>query len=367
MIAYDKAEVKAALSLQDVADLLVEWGGEPEFTSFGLVSSTICHNLPGEGSRKLYYYTNTQLFHCYTGCADPSFDIFELAIKVFKIQNNKDIELNDAVKFISYKFGIVSTSKRDSVDKLEDWEVFNRYDRIQEIEIKSYAVKLKEYDTKYLDHLNYDVKITPWLREGISEEALKKARIGYFPGGEQITIPHFDIDGRFIGLRGRTLGKEEAEKYGKYRPVKINNDFFNHPLGTNLYGLNWTKNNIKALGKAIVFESEKSVLLAETYFGAAANPSVACCGSNLSAYQVQLLLEAGAKEIIIAFDKQYKKTNTEESRIWSKKLTSIHNRYKNEVLISFIWDKENLLNYKSSPIDEGFDKFMHLFKNRILL
>ena len=47
------------------------------------------------------------------------------------------------------------------------------------------------------------------------------------------------------------------EKYGKYRPVKINNLLYNHPLGMNLYNLNNSKNNIKLFGKAIVFESEK--------------------------------------------------------------------------------------------------------------
>lgn len=76
MISYDKKEVREALTLDNIYDLLVEWNGEPEYTAFGIVSATICHNPAGEGSRKLYYYTNTDLFHCYTGCAEPSFDIF---------------------------------------------------------------------------------------------------------------------------------------------------------------------------------------------------------------------------------------------------------------------------------------------------
>ena len=42
-------------------------------------------------------------------------------------------------------------------------------------------------------------------------------------------------------------------------------------------------------------------------------------------------------------------------------------KYKNDVNISFLWDKDNLLGYKSSPIDEGPDKFLYLFKNRIIL
>ena len=104
-----------------------------------------------------------------------------------------------------------------------------------------------------------------------------------------------------------------------------------------------------------------------SYFGIDNNIAVACCGSNLSAHQVQMLIEAGAEEIIIAFDKQYEKLNTEESRKWSKKLTGFYNKYKNNCLITFLWDKGEVLGYKSSPIDEGPDKFLQLFKERIVL
>jgi DNA primase len=73
----------------------------------------------------------------------------------------------------------------------------------------------------------------------------------------------------------------------------------------NLYNLNNSKDNIKLSKAAIVFEGEKSSLLYQSYFGLENDISVACCGSNISAYQVQLLLDAGAKEMIIAFDRQW--------------------------------------------------------------
>ena len=99
--------------------------------------------------------------------------------------------------------------------------------------------------------------------------------------------------------------KDEGELYGKYRPLSINKIIYNHPLGMNLYGLNWAKNQISIIKKAIVFESEKSVLKYMSYFGINNNIAVACCGSNLSAYQIQMLIDSGAKEIVVAFDKQY--------------------------------------------------------------
>ena len=182
-----------------------------------------------------------------------------------------------------------------------------------------------------------------------------------------MTIPHFDKDGRFIGLRGRAICAEEAEHYGKYRPLCINKIQYNHPLGMNLYNLNNSQDNIKVIKKAIVFEGEKSALLYKSYFGIDNDISVACCGSNISAYQVQLLKEAGANEIIIAFDRQFQEIGDNEFKRLKSNLIKIHNKYCKEINVSLIFDKNKLTNYKDSPIDCGPDIFLKLFKERIVL
>lgn len=258
MINYDKSEIRKALNIENIFDLLQEWGGDPEYTDFGIRSTTICHNPPGEGSRKLYYYENTDLFRCFTGCNDV-FDIFELLIKVVNIQKNQIFDLNDAVRYIAFKFGLSGTYLEEETDKLADWQFLDLYDRISDIEINNDKIVLKEYDDIILDRLNYLVRLDPWIKEGISPRVINEAKIGYYPGGDQITIPHYDIDGRFVGLRGRTMCAEEAERYGKYRPIKINKLMYNHPLGMNLYNLNHSKEYIKLIKKAIVFESEISL------------------------------------------------------------------------------------------------------------
>lgn len=109
MLNYDKTEIKEQLTTDDIFNLLVDWGGEPEYTSFGIISQTICHNPPQEGSRKLYYYSNSGLFHCFTGCENPSFDIFELIIKIMDIQKNIKWDLNQAVRFVAMRFGITGS------------------------------------------------------------------------------------------------------------------------------------------------------------------------------------------------------------------------------------------------------------------
>lgn len=106
MINFDKSKIREQLTLENIYDLINDFGGDPQYTDFGILSSTICHNHPGEGSRKLYFYDNTGLFRCYTGCSDPTFDPFELVIKVFQIQYDKDIDLNDAIRYVAAKFGI---------------------------------------------------------------------------------------------------------------------------------------------------------------------------------------------------------------------------------------------------------------------
>ena len=367
MLVFDKSEIRNSLTTDNIFDLLQEWGGDPEYANFGILCATICHNMPGEGSKKLYYYDNSGLFRCYTGC-DSYFDIFEMVIKIMKIQHDKDFDLNDAVRWIAQKFGLSGREEDDPEDEdLEDWKYLANYSRIQDIELKTQEITLKEYDNNILERFNYNIAIDPWLSEGISQSAMEQARIGFYPGGDQITIPHFDVDGRFIGLRGRTLCADEGERYGKYRPMRVNKILYNHPLGMNLYNFNYSKNNIKIMKKAIVFEGEKSTLLYKSYFGLENDISVACCGSSISAYQIQLLIDAGAEEIIIAFDRQFQEIGDVEFQHLKNNLIKLRNKYKNFVNISFIFDKNMITGYKASPIDEGKDKFLQLFKERIIL
>ena len=112
---------------------------------------------------------------------------------------------------------------------------------------------------------------------------------------------------------------------------------------------------------------EKSTLLYKSYFGLENDISVACCGSSVSAYQIQMLLEAGAEEIIIAFDRQFQEIGDEEFKHLKTNLVKLRNKYKNFAVISFLFDKDMITEYKSSPIDCGPQTFLQLFKERIIL
>ena len=150
-------------------------------------------------------------------------------------------------------------------------------------------------------------------------------------------------------------------------PAIINGKMYNHPLGFNLYNINNSKNNIKNVNIAIVGEGEKFCLGYASYFGMENDITVACCGSNLTSYQFNLLLSLGVEEIVIAFDKQFQEIGDKEWRRWTKKLTEINSKYGKYVKISYMFDKDNLLGYKESPIDAGKDIFTQMFMDRIII
>ena len=337
---YDKDTLKENLTIEEVFDLVSELGGEPILKDNCIICKTICHNSDlTDASHKLYYYSNTHLFHCYTGCGDASFDIYDLILRVNKTAGIQNFSLPRAIAFVARYFGYTAETFNfeDNQEASEDWQIINNFKRNKE-KNQPQTVELKTYDNKVLRY--------------------------YDPMNEGVVIPHYDINGNLIGIRERTLIKEN-EIYGKYRPAIINGKMYNHPLSFNIYNLNNSKENIKKLQKVIIFESEKSCLKYASYFGAENDITGAVCGSNLLNYQFSLLYNLGVKEIIIAFDRQYQKIGDEEYQIWINKLKKISQKYRNFCNISFIFDTKDLLDYKDAPIDKGKEIFLQLLQERL--
>ena len=365
-------EFKNELTIEQICDLLEEFHGEPRVNGDTIISKTICHNPVSElnqASHKLYYYDNTHLFHCYTGCSEPSFDIFELTRKVKTFESGIEWTLSQAIRYVAQYFGYstnIINFDETNFKSLDDyWIKLNAYNRIKDIKKEDKIVELKTYDEKVLKNLPHPH--LPWEKEGITAETCNRYGICYNPKSQAIVIPHYNEEGKLIGIRERTLIKENAEIYGKYRPAYINNKMYNHPLSFALYGLNMNKDNIRKIKKAIVFESEKAVLQYDSYFGPESNISVACCGSNLITYQLELLLSLKVNEIIIAFDHDFEDIKEDKAKQIIERYKKMYIKYGNIVTISFIWDRNNLTGYKDSPIDCGKEIFISLFKERVNL
>ena len=193
---------------------------------------------------------------------------------------------------------------------------------------------------------------------------MRKFNISYYLYRNKIVIPHYDIDGRLIGIRGRTLEPDEEQLYGKYMPLMVENILYKHPLSFNLYGIYENKDDIKKYKRAVIFEGEKSVLKYGDLYNY--NVAVASCGSSLNYRQVELLVkELGVTEITVAYDKEFTNFATKEAREYFEKLQKLCKKYANYCNFYFLFDFKNLLELKDSPIDKGKEVFEELMKNKV--
>ena len=72
----DTSKVKQMLSTEDIICLVTEGlgsNGNLWDASGAPIFQTVCHNSPGYGSYKLYYYPDSQMFYCYTECGSMDF------------------------------------------------------------------------------------------------------------------------------------------------------------------------------------------------------------------------------------------------------------------------------------------------------
>ena len=349
-----------SISLTDVKNFLESLGVEQidvnEEKQY-LVCPTICHNPIHEAeSMKLYWYQNNKIFRCYTEC-DEAMSIFELYRK-FMALNQYPITLEEAENYVKQFLKHIIVNVKHTTSSFEN--------DIEKYKYTNYIPVLDAYSPVVLDYFtNYYHPL--WLKDGITKEAMDKFKIKFSLGQNKIIIPHFDIEGQLVGIRGRALEKKEIEEYGKYRPIQIGKVLYTHPLQFNLYGIYEHQEGIKKRRSAIIAEAEKSVLLDDGYYGEWSN-CVACCGSTFNKYHISLLTDIlGANEIVIALDKEYTDWRTEKARKYRDKIERMCKKYSNQASFSYIWDFDNLLNEKDSPFDRGKEVFEELYKNRIKL
>ena len=348
--------IKEIITDDNIKEIMAIYGAQPYSENNSvIIFPTICHNHTAEeGSPKLYYYKNSKMFYCFTQCS-KSYDIFELIITIEHLRGNKQFS------FIDVLYNLIDILKIQDgfFEKEDNKEIYqSKKDYYKK---KNIHVPFKYYEKNTMNFFDYYLPYE-WAKDGITLNELKKFNVRYYSSENQMIIPHYDNDTNLVGIRIRAFNDEDILK-GKYRPLKLENIIYSHPLSQFCYGLWNTKDNISKTQKAIIFEAEKSVYLAEQL---EYNNSVAACGSNISKVQIQQLINCGAKEIIIAFDKEYKNRDKKEEQYYNK-LYKIAERYKLYCNMSFIFDFENILKEKQSPIDNNIEQFNYLLEKRIRL
>ena len=230
--------------------------------------------------------------------------------------------------------------------------------------------------------------------DGIPLQQLIDFNVAYYPKRGTIILPHHNINGEIVGLYERSFAPTQEEmrkifgyepgewiegksawaaihyapkskymplwKEGKYRDKE--KPCWSFPNSRNLYGLHKAKEAIRESGKAIIFEGAKSVMLAHAYGYPFA---VASHTFGASESHLAMLIQAGAKEIILAFDKQYREPKEREWDTYEQRTQRLAGRVRRFVKVSRICDREGaFLGYKDAPIHNGKAAFETLFASR---
>jgi len=345
-------DLRMKLTEDEVKNILARYGAFVHTeTDAALIFPTVCHNHEG-GSPKLYYYKEDKIFKCYTGC-NEMFDIFDLVGKIHKLRG-EEINLNQAIDYTGVERDVAQVDPM----VLEDLEYLKRLTSANH-KVEN-STEVRHLDRKILNNFLYnEVGVSPWLDEGISEDAMHRFNIKYDSTRNAIIIPNLDHSGNLIGIRGRFFGENAP---AKYMPIKYNGEILSHPTGKFLYGYFENKHKIREKGMAIIFEGEKSVLKMETLYKQS-NIGLATAGKKVTLDQLNALLKLNLNEVVLAYDKDYKTPEERKEKFAEyEKIVKILKPY---FSVSIIIDFDNKLEYKDSPIDQGKEVFEDLLRNRV--
>jgi len=253
-----------------------------------------------------------QLFHCF-GCGEGG-NVFTFIMKYEKVT------FFEAVKMLAKKAGVALpvNEKRENILSKQKERLYN---------INNLA---KNYYQKYLFQTFKGKKIINYLKKrGINDGTIEKYNLGYAPVGwdtltkllrgkgysyeelikagltkktktegkyydcfrERVMFPILNLAGKIIGFGGRVLD-DSLPKYINSPETLIYNK------GSNLYSLNFAKDDIRKKNYIIIVEGYTDVLITQQY---GFNNVVASLGTALTIKQIKLI-KRFTDEVLIAYD-----------------------------------------------------------------
>lgn len=212
-------------------------------------------------------------------------------------------------------------------------------------QIKNSQVKTlpDDYMLRYEKNLE---KLAVWEAEGISKASLERFQVAYDSFSDRLVYPIRNVSGEIVNVGARTLDPDwKQKKLRKYSYL------FSWDGGMNtVFGLAENKTEILRKKEIIIFEGAKSVMIADSW-------GIRNCGalltSHLSQFQMKILAKLGVR-VVFALDKEV--VIRDDPNIAKLK------RY---TTTEYLWDRDNLLDEKDSPVDRGVDTFMRLYEGRL--
>lgn len=346
----DIASLKSQLTDDRIIELMDAMGAPlMKADSNNLIFPSICHH--GQDAinhrAKLWFNQERQVFHCWV-CG-----LHTDAIGL--VQHVKHIDFNQSVSYICSVLHL-QVGQIEQNDSVDNWAELRRFLPNAESE----PDKLLTYDKSILslfDHL-YPQE---WLDYGISTDILDKFGIGWYARQACISIPVI-FNGQLVGVRGRYTREQDVAK-GKYRPIcTLDGQVLKLATSQVMYGYDQNKDAIEKSRQVVLFESEKSVLKSPQY---GIDNALAVFGSNISKQHIQLLLELGVNDVVIAFDSDYKQVGDDEFRFFVVKMKKLAAKLKPYFSVSIIYNNQGYDMYKCNMMDIPYEQAMKLWESRV--
>ncbi len=256
--------------------------------------------------------TEKQLFHCF-GCGEGG-NVFNFVMKFEKV------DFFESVKMLAKKAGVILPA-----DEKKENLLYRQKERMYKLNSLT-----ANYFREYLFRAPRGKKIINYLKKrGINDKTVEKYRLGYAPDKwdvltnflkkkgysyeelikaglikkskiegkyidyfrDRIIFPIFNVQGKIIGFGGRVLD-DSLPKYINSPETLIYNK------GSNLYSLNFAKEDIRKKNRVIVVEGYTDILIVQQY---GFNNGVASLGTALTTKQIELI-KRFTDTVIIAYD-----------------------------------------------------------------
>ena len=266
----------------------------------------------GEKTPSFMVSPEKQLFHCF-GCGEGG-NVFNFLMKYEKLS------FFEAVEILAKKSGISLP-----IDEEKENLLYRKKERLYQLNNLA-----ANYYRECLFRTNQGKKIINYLKKrGINDASVEKYRLGYAPSGwdaltnflkkngytyeelikaglikkskiegkyidyfrDRIIFPIFHLSGRVIGFGGRVLD-DSLPKYINSPETLVYNK------GSNLYNLNFAKEDIRKKNYIIIVEGYTDVLITQQY---EFNNVVASLGTALTTKQIDLI-KRFTDTVLIAYD-----------------------------------------------------------------
>ena len=346
----DITSLKSQLTDDRIIELMDAMGAPlMKADSNNLIFPSICHHGADAINHKckLWFSQERQVFHCWV--CGFSGDAISL------VQHVKHLDFNQAVSYICSILHL-QVGQIEQNEQLDNWAELRRFLPNAEPE----PDKLLTYDKSILslfDHL-YPQE---WLDYGISADTLDKFGIGWYARQACISIPVV-FNGQLVGVRGRYTREQDVAK-GKYRPIcTLDGTVLKFPSSACLYGYDQNKAAIEKSRQVVLFESEKSVLKAPSF---GIDNALAVFGSNISRQHIQLLLELGVNDVVLAFDSDYKQVGDDEFKFFVVKMKKLAAKLKPFFNCSIVYNNQGYDMYKCNMMDIPYEQAMKLWESRV--